>query len=48
MLCFIDPRTRLVTHLDVDAAGVDAFVAEVGAFLSQNARSLSRTAAAGA
>jgi len=48
MLCFIDPRTRLVTHLDVDAAGVDAFVAEVGAFLAQNARSLSRAAAAGA
>ena len=48
MLCFIDPRARLVTHLDVDAAGVDAFVAAVGAFLSQNGRSVSRAAAAGA
>jgi threonine aldolase len=47
ILCFIDPRTRLVTHLDVDAAKVDAFVAAVGAFLSQNARSLSRASVAG-
>ncbi|APV51159.1 low-specificity L-threonine aldolase [Betaproteobacteria bacterium GR16-43] len=47
ILCFIDPRTRLVTHLDLDAAGIDAFVAAVGAFLSQNARTASRAAVSG-
>jgi threonine aldolase len=42
---FIDPRARLVTHLDVNAAGIDAMVEATAAYLSRNGRTLARATA---
>jgi threonine aldolase len=42
---FIDPRARLVTHLDVNAAGIDAMLEATAAYLSRNGRTLARAAA---
>ena len=42
---FIDPRARLVTHLDVNAAGIDAMLEATAAYLSRNDRTLARAAA---
>jgi threonine aldolase len=42
---FIDPRARLVTHLDVSAAGIDAMLEATAAYLSRNGRTLARAAA---
>ena len=45
ILAFIAPRARLVTHLDVDAAGVDAVLAAVSEFTSRGTRPASRAGA---
>ncbi|QJR15046.1 low-specificity L-threonine aldolase [Usitatibacter palustris] len=38
ILAFIDPRSRFVTHLDVDSAAIDRFVETVYAFLAKNTK----------
>ena len=47
VIAFIDPKSRFVTHLDLDAAGIDAMLAATAAFLSRNTRTLSRATAQG-
>jgi len=45
IVAIISPRARLVTHLDVDAAGVDSTLAAVSEFLSPGSRPASRAGA---